>query len=226
MAEPTWIWDPSVCRYRDLATGRFLSHQTVLALVDRFIAVHADQAGALVGLLVEKRLTVADWELAMRSVIKTNYIQQYVLAKGGLSNMTQADWGRIGGYLKDQYRYLHRFAQEIAAGRLSPGQIEMRARMYMHAAREAFEKVMQMNARDVGMEEEVWVLGEAEHCQDCVGFAAQGWQPIGTFPIPGAGATQCLTNCQCHKEYRKRLADGSYLEWLRREGVLRGQVMA
>jgi len=53
------------------------------------------------------------------------------------------------------------------------------------------------------MNEEAWELGTAEHCGDCVAFASEGWQPLGTFPFPGDGSTQCMTNCQCSKIYRR-----------------------
>jgi hypothetical protein len=38
-------------------------------------------------------------------------------------------------------------------------------------------------------------------CVDCKGYDAQGWQPIGTLPMPGHGC-RCYANCRCHIEYR------------------------
>ena len=34
------------------------------------------------------------------------------------------------------------------------------------------------------------------NCDDCVGYAAQGWQAEGVLPVPGE-ASQCLGNCRC-----------------------------
>jgi len=108
------------------------------------------------------------WQATMRQQIKDEYIRQYVIARGGVENMAQADWGSIGGMLADQYRYLDRFAADIASGNLSAAQIEKRAAMYIRSAREAFWR------------------GTAR---------AQGWPPLPAYP--GDGSTRCLTNCQC-----------------------------
>ncbi len=81
-------------------------------------------------------------------------------------------------------------------------QIRARVGMYVNSAREGYERAHERNAKALGMTEEKWELGEAEHCDDCVAYAAQGWQPIGTFPNPGDGSTQCLTNCKCHVIYQ------------------------
>jgi hypothetical protein len=74
--------------------------------------------------------------------------------------------------------------------------------MYVNSAREGFEKATTKNAKAAGYTEELWVLGEAEHCDDCLEYAGEGWQEVGHFPVPGAGATLCKTACQCHLEHR------------------------
>jgi hypothetical protein len=38
-------------------------------------------------------------------------------------------------------------------------------------------------------------------CQDCKDYDAQGWQPIGTLPMPGHGC-RCYDRCRCSIEYR------------------------
>ena len=38
-------------------------------------------------------------------------------------------------------------------------------------------------------------------CRDCARWAALGWQPIGTLPLPG-DRCQCLFNCRCALSYR------------------------
>lgn len=43
------------------------------------------------------------------------------------------------------------------------------------------------------------VLGEAEHCRECLEDAEKGFVPIGMLrPI---GSRLCRTNCYCHMEY-------------------------
>ncbi len=131
--------------------------------------------------------------------MKGEYIRQYLLGIGGADKMTASDWGSIGGMLREQYRYLKGFADSLVG--LSERQIAARIAMYINSAREAFERAKRKAAS--GATQERWVMDpEAEHCVDCVDYDSQGWQPIGTFPFPGDGSTECLTNCRCHKEYR------------------------
>jgi hypothetical protein len=69
------------------------------------------------------------------------------------------------------------------------------------------------------MEEELRVLGEADHCsteddpdgdrEGCLELAALGWQPIGT--LPKIGESVCIVNCHCRFAYRKHGPDG---EWI------------
>jgi len=38
-------------------------------------------------------------------------------------------------------------------------------------------------------------------CKDCKNYDLQGWQPIGSLPMPGKGCT-CYDHCRCFIEYR------------------------
>jgi len=197
-----WGWDPTAKRYRDLDTGRFMLRSEVLAWVEESLDASTVATDQLAQFVIDGVISPADFGLLMRQELKEEYIRQYLLGIGGRAQMTPQDWGSIGGMLADQYRYLDRFVDEIASGEVPPGSLLLRVRMYANSAREAYERAHLKNANALGMVEENWVLGDAEHCSDCVAFAGMGWQPIGTFPFPGEGATECLTNCKCHKIYR------------------------
>lgn len=203
---PAWVFDSSIHNYRDLDTGRILSNADALDFVRQSIDAGAKATDQLAALLDVGRLRADDWYTLMREEIKGEYIRQYLLGIGGIQQMDAAKWGQVGGMIADQYRYLSGFRDEIAAGELSIEQIKARSQMYIRSAREGYERAQARVANDKGMTQEKWVLGEAEHCDDCLAYAAMGWQEIGFFPVPGAGATTCLTNCQCHREYRKRQA--------------------
>ena len=117
--------------------------------------------------------------------------------------MTQADYGRLGNMLRNQYGFLDRFAQEIAAGNISQAQIAARAKMYFASATQAFERA-QAAGRGIQLSqypgsgqtqcmsnckcslrfeekettwEVTWRLGVAEHCDDCVALASS-WNPL------------------------------------------------
>lgn len=38
-------------------------------------------------------------------------------------------------------------------------------------------------------------------CQDCINFDQQGWQPVGSLPMPGQEC-RCFDRCRCAIEYR------------------------
>ena len=42
---------------------------------------------------------------------------------------------------------------------------------------------------------------DARTCPDCISFGGQGWQPIGSLPMPGKDC-RCWDRCRCSMEYR------------------------
>lgn len=207
-----WRWEPELDRYRNLATGRFVSRAQVVDLVDQLVDRTTESAtDTLATMLADHRLSAADWKQAMGRTIKNAYIQQTELAAGGRTNVTQEMWGSVGGQLAEQYGYLDQFARDIEAGSLTEAQIRARSAMYLNSSREAFWRIKDRQARDRGQTQERWItVGDDSVCSPCVDAGGMGWQPIGTFAQPGSGRvlvspeTNCqgLTNCRCQKEYR------------------------
>lgn len=175
-----WIWEENTSRYRDADTGRFLSGSDVRDLSSESIRITGVGTDGLANALAGGQLNVNDWETLMRENIKDEYIQEYILGRGGLEQMTPQDWGSIGGMLADQYRFLGPFAQEIAAGQLSEAQIAQRSRMYINSAREGASRA---NAR------------------------AHGWPPLPDHPA--SGTTICMTNDMCFWTGEQR-SDGAW----------------
>lgn len=213
-------WDPRIARYRDTITGRLVARSTVLGFVDDSIAASiaappvtmdgittmgSDFLAQMVG---NDLLDPADWNNLMRGEIKREYLRQYFLGIGGVEQMTQQDWGSIGGMLAEQYRWLDRFTETIEAGELSEAQIRSRAEMYISSGRESYERANRKVQVAIGMDEVNWHLDPgAEHCTDCEDFAELGWQKIEDNPfdgcVPGQGCTICKTRCRCFLEYRR-----------------------
>ena len=161
-------------------------------------------------------ITVQAWEREMRRVLKDVHTASYLFGRGGRNMMTRRDWGSLGGILRNQYRYLHRFAQDVAAGRLSRRMIRARARMYAEAASQSFERAKvrtqgltyklpqypgdgrtqclsnckcYLDVRETAREWRVyWRLRPAEHCPDCVDLAAR-WSPLVISKSDGSRST-------------------------------------
>jgi hypothetical protein len=215
-----YYWDESIARYRDAETGRLVARSTIQNYVSESIATATSAPSVVSGgiisagtdiyanLAASGLVTPEQFVDLMRGEIKREYIRQYLLGIGGRDQMTQADWGSIGGMLKEQYGYLNGFADALATGQLTEGQITNRARMYVNSAREAFNRADWKSHVKADFDEVRWVLNpQAENCPDCIELDAMGWQSIEDDPFdgcyPGSGCTICLTACMCLLDYRK-----------------------
>jgi len=215
-----WQWDEASRRYRNLDSGRYIGAREMVQLRDAFIDIQKTKTIDLAEKLSDGRITVNDWVLEMRGVVKQTYIDEYVLAKGGRGMMTQSDWGRIGAMTKGQYQYLNAFGQDVTMGRLTDqegllrvSQVANRSQMYIDSATSSYERGKMQVEMD-NNDEERWVLDPmAEHCQTdgdligCTELADMGWCLIGDDAfngrVPGDGRTKCNVGFKCHKEYRK-----------------------
>jgi hypothetical protein len=207
-------WDELVGRYRDKG-GRFVGRDTVYAYVNQSLNISSNVSQALSSWVYDGNISVNDWKLAMRAEIKDEYIRQYLSFAGGRYNMTQADWGSIGGMLKEQYKYLDGFANDIASGDMTEAQIAARAQMYINSAREGRERAREKSALKADYDEVYWeVNGALENCGGCIEFNQMSWQLIEDNPYkeayPGSGDTVCLTNCGCQLVYKNSKTDKEY----------------
>lgn len=210
---PEWIYDPRLrgSGYRDAESGRILSLSQVRSMLDAHIDGAVDVGGTLADLVGDGMIRPEEWLEAMRQEIKDAYVAAYISGRGGRDMMGAEDWGSVGGSIADQYQFLDGFYDDILTQDLTPAQIAARASMYFNSAREAYERAMLRSAGEHGWTEHAWRLASAEHCDDCVVLAGEGFKPIdepfiapssGQVAIPGSGDTICLTNCQCHQEFR------------------------
>lgn len=200
-APPEPVYNPATATYTRSNRGI-----TPRKLVEyRNAAVNQSMAGVdgLCAKLFADKSDVNGWAAGMRQAVKDAYTQQYMLGRGGREAMTQADWGALGNMLRDQYRYLDGFANDIRMGRLSEGQIRMRAKMYIDSAVEAYERG-RAAARGLHLPAYpgdgktpcrvrckctwiirqtpeayycTWQLGHAEHCDGCLENAGK-WAPL------------------------------------------------
>lgn len=175
--EALWQWNNNTRRYRvtqagadvlGQKVGTFVGQSRMTALRDTYIAQSKLQTNALAAQVYNSEITIQQWQMGMRQVIKDTYINEYMLSAGGRNAMTQSDWGRIGQQVREQYEYLDRFAQDIANGRYTESGIAARARMYPESASQAYEQA---------------------------NVVTRGIPDLPAYP--GDGSTVCLSNCKC-----------------------------
>lgn len=201
-------WEPTAGvsgRYRDSRTGRFVPAVNVRRELDRYLDAD-DPAKALAKALRGRSLSVADWELAMRRHIKNVHLNAIALERGGWANMRPSDYGRAGQIIREQYGYLHKFANEIAAGnqRLD-GTLSQRARLYSQAGRNTWYKSHEANMTAKATHQQS-VRGKRDSCWQCIELDGKVFK-IGdpSFPLPGRRV--CNHNCGCHLRYLSLVGD-------------------
>jgi len=202
-------WNPRIGKtggYYDFQTHRIVSAKEVQSALDVYTRQTKEAVAWYTQQLVDGHISLAEWHTMMREELKDAHRTVAAVEGGGWRNMTQADWGKVGARLREQYRYLDRFAEQIATGRQPlNGTARTRAGMYADAARATAEQQRRKRAAERGYTEERRRLGPAEHCVDCLTYAGMGWQPIGT--LPPIGASECRTNCRCTFDFRNRQPD-------------------
>lgn len=209
---PPYRWNAGAGRYVDVATGRFIPKQAEVRALDERIKAGIDQVQAVTAGMTRGVVTVAEWQTAVAVELRRMHTQAAALGRGGWQQMTPRDWGHVGRALRDEYAYLRGFAEALASGTLSEAQINARVSQYVNGIWSRYWRGETSAMQGAGMTEERRILTPAEHCKDCEGYAAQGWQPLGSLPEPGEGSV-CGHNCRCIKVYRA--PDGRMVdEWM------------
>jgi hypothetical protein len=200
MARSPYQYNGRAGRFRNPDTGRFISRAEVRDAIDRIILASQRRAQGATDDVRAGRISLDEWQRILREEIKRTQLDAEMLARGGRAQMTAADFGRVGQRVREQYRFLRDFAQQLKDGAIrTDGTAINRAKMYSAASRAAFHESERDVMQAAGYTHERSMLAIAEHCDVCVREAARGSVPIGTL-IP-IGDRSCLSNCRCSIAY-------------------------
>lgn len=204
---PGYQWDRSVARYRSTTRGQFVSRERILGLLDTQIHTAETRLGDIVTAISEGALSPGYGQIVMRDELRRLHLQNAALGAGGFDRLSFREYGRAGRLLRDDYQRLTRLLGDMQAGKVSLPQALQRVHGYVGSARVNFLEAERDAARATGRTfEERRRLGAAEHCEDCVGYARQGWQPLGVLPVPGE-RSRCNRRCRCTLERREVTED-------------------
>lgn len=91
-----------------------------------------DTVNTLAENLYSGKISLGEWEESMKKNIRDVHASVTSIVKGGWDTMTHTDWGRTGTPLREQYKYLHNFANYIFLNKdtISLKAIQARARLY------------------------------------------------------------------------------------------------
>lgn len=207
---PGYVWDARLRggRWRHLLPdgrlGKLVSAREMAADIRAIAKRSVAHFGNLAADVVAGRITARAFYETTRGELKALYLANAALGRGGWGRMGPVEWGRIGGILRGEYRYLAGFAKDLADGKLTEAQAQARAALYVGKAYSRYWDEDRRRKQEGGYREESWRdTGDERECSSCPVLAAQGWVPIGSLnTVPGAGDTECLGACRCEITYR------------------------
>ena len=199
---PGYTYDRTSSRYRSARTGQFVSRSRITSLLETQVNSAEQRLGDLTVALYEGRVAPSVWVEQMRTELNRLHLQNSALGAGGWDNLTQADYGRIGGRIRNDYRRVEQLARDIINEDVTIGQANNRVRGYIGNARAEFftaQRDRQRNrppdAEMVTIERRLLFQG-AKHCRDCPGHYDRGWEMAGILPLP-TEQCECGNFCRC-----------------------------
>ena len=197
-------------RYRNEA-GRIISNGAARVALDQTLANAADPMVALFDQLSNGLISLADFQSAGMTAIKNTHLSAIALERGGWENMTQADYGRAGQRIREQYGYWNQLTADIGSGKQKiNGRLKQRMNSYVQAGRETYNRSKASYAASHGLNYVGSELTPADHCVDCVAMDGR-WFEVGDSEYIQIGERICHKNCKCLERYG-RMVDGGIVE--------------
>jgi hypothetical protein len=198
---PQYLWDEAAHSYIDRKTGRPVSWQVIRDQLDNVIDASSQVMRAISQQQRDGDIGLAEWQIQMMQLIKIILLAAAAMQLGGWQQMSQANFGRVGRIVRNEYAFLRNFAEQIASGQQKlDGTLARRAGLYGQQGRPTYLVFWDNTASQRGFDEERSILQPAEHCVECVSEDAKGFQPLGQM-IP-IGSRICRSNDRCLKEFR------------------------
>lgn len=178
----SWTYNPKRGTYTS-KSGLIVGRADQASIRKDFInSLRGDQE-ILNAKLADNTISISDWVLGQRALIKQAHLAEYLLARGGKGAMTSKDYGFLGSTLRKQYRYLNRFGQDLISEKVSIDQLSNRSSQYLDTAASSFHR----------------------------GFTnAMGIPRLPAYPCDGS--TACLGSCRCSWDITED-EQGWYATW-------------
>jgi len=156
-------------------------------------------------LQISGRISVEQFQLRVANDLKLSAIRMASFAAGGMDKMDAKRYGKVGAFLRNQYKFLARFGEDIESGVLSERQLLARAKLYGSAAKTMFFQAEKETKKKERFNQARRDLDpQANHCASCLSYAV-GWRPIEEVVEPGVRC-ECNHNCRCRITYRRYYA--------------------
>ena len=209
---PDYTWVPGISgsgRYRNQSTGRFVNPSEVRNDLDLYLQASNEPIKALSEQLRSGAINIADWQTTMMTEIKNAHLNAIAETVGGYENMTPEHNGRAGAYIREQYKFLRDFANQIEDGtQPMDGTISRRSQLFIKAGRESYYKSIhaQLGSGTASHVRSIRFPGDS--CEECKGFDGV-WFVLGSSAYKLPGNRICNKNCRCSEQYGTLQEDGS-----------------
>lgn len=201
--------DYDIARRAFVRDGVYLSRRELKPKIDRLTAFVQREAAKIAERYKAGQISVVDFEIAMRELLKSAHIVAATVGRGGRGLMAAADWGRVGRKIQWQYGYLGKFTRKLAEGRLDKAFSVGRARSYASSiyisyaqSLMATEKEFIADGGDTNPAREMLcrlVQNSEEGCAECTADADAGWMPVSE--MGELGTRICGDFCKCLIEF-------------------------
>lgn len=195
-------------QYRDRITKQFVPRSRVLLEVDRESARTATRLQGLTRLLIAERITLPEWQIRFAEELKSAHLRQTMLGAGGRSQLTPQHYGKVGWQLRQEYRYLDRFAKAIQDGKITPSAALRRSAWYAESTALSFHRAEQVTKGRDGFEGKRSLDAGADHCPSCPQYVTDGFVAASTI-VPVGTNCECGRKCRCMVVWRRRRQSGS-----------------
>lgn len=200
---PGFSYSSSAARYRDLNNGRFVAKGRINDLLEQRVNDTENRLASIIQDVFSKELSPGVAQEMARDELRRLSLSNAAMGKGGIDQLNFRDYGRVGAQLRDSYSRMNRLVNDVASGKASLPQALNRLEGYTLEARNQFFAAQRDAASQSGRQmEERRTLHARESCQDCIGYAAMGWQPLGVLPMIGQ-RSRCNAYCRCTMETRE-----------------------
>ena len=169
-----WFWNPITHSYRNRKRDVSITEIRQVNVRNEFVRrIISHVIDVLVIELLELGITLTEWLLEMRRVIKNAHASLFLFGVGGINEVDDDDRRAIQVRILTQYRFLQRYAEEIQRRGFSEAYITNRTRYYGGSSVASFE------------------AGKAK---------SYGVSPPA---LPGDGTSPCVANCRCWFQYKR-----------------------
>lgn len=186
-------------------SGKYVSRRETRVLIDKLSDFVRKQSGLIAKRFDNGEINASQFNVEMRELLKAGHIVASTVGRGGRSQMTVSDWGRVGRKIRWQYQYLDKFTRKLENGKLKIANTGYRAKQYVNAIYISYANsysVAQQDFIDRGGDNNPQVemlcrlvQNSQEGCVECSADAEDGWMPVSE--MGEIGSRICQDFCLC-----------------------------